>query len=148
MNRLVEPRPKGSKTRILGSETGDSYLERVAKYVPAEIVAAYLAIIGFAVNVPSGKLTAMILAFAVCLVATPLYLWRMGKESKVKTVHLIISSIAFVDWAFAVGGAGGIFGADGRNIYDPTWASIALVIFTLASGLIEPQEVGLRATPS
>ncbi|MBU1050653.1 hypothetical protein KKG90_11595 [Candidatus Bipolaricaulota bacterium] len=140
MNRLVEPRPRGTKTRILSSETGDSYLERVAKYVPAEIVAAYLAIIGFAVSVPSGKLIAMILAFAVCLIATPLYLWRMGKGSKVKAVHLIISSIAFVVWAFAVGGAGGIFGADALNIYEPSWASIVLVIFTLASGLIEPRE--------
>ena len=139
MNRLVEPRPKGSKTRLLGSTTGDSYLERVAKYVPAEIVAAYLAIIGFAVNVSSGKTLAMILAFAVCLVATPLYLWRMGKGSTVKAVHLIVSSIAFVVWAFAVSGAGGIFGVDGLNIYDPSWASIMLVIFTLGSGLIEPR---------
>lgn len=140
MNRLVEPRPRGAKTRIFSSATRDSYLERVAKYVPAEIVAAYLAIIGFAVSVPSGKLLAMILAFAVCLVATPLYLWRMGRGSKVKGIHLIISSIAFVVWAFAAGGAGGIFGADGLNIYDPSWASIVLVIFTLASGLIEPRE--------
>lgn len=142
MNRLVEPRPKGARTRMLGDETRDSYLERVAKYVPAEIVAAYLAIIGFAVNVASGKLLAMILAFAVCLVATPLYLWRMGKRSKVKAVHLIISSIAFVVWAFAAGGAGGVFGVDGLNIYDPSWASIVLVLFTLASGLIEPREAG------
>jgi len=108
--------------------------ERVANYVLAEIVAVYLAIIGFAVNVSSGKTTAMILAFAVCLVATPLYLWRMGKGSKVKAVHLIVSSIAFVFWAFAAGGARGIFGVDGLNIYDPSWASIALVILTLAVG--------------
>ena len=140
MNRLVEPRPRGAKTQLLSGTTRDSYLERVAKYVPAEIVAAYIAIIGFAANVSNGKQIAMIVAFSVCLIATPLYLWRMGKTSKVKAIHLAVSSLAFVVWAFAAGGTSGVFGPNGLDIYDPSWASIALIVFTLVSGLIEPQE--------
>ena len=140
MSRLVEPRPRGAKLRLASSNDRDSYLERVGKYVPAEIVAAYIALIGFAANVPAAsQRAALIVIFSVCLIATPLYLWRIGKSSKVKAVHLAISSIAFVVWAFAAGGAGGIFGVGGLNIYDPSWASIVLVIFTLASGLVEPQ---------
>ena len=141
MSRLVEPRPKGSKPRLTASAGRDSYLERVAKYVPAEIVAAYVVIIGFAASVPtSTQLAAMVVAFAVCLIATPLYLWRMGKGAKVKSVHLIVSTIAFVIWAYAVGGSGGLFGVTGLNLHEPNWASIILVIFTLASGLVEPRE--------
>ena len=142
MSRLVEPRPKNAKLGLISRSDRDSYLERVGKYVPAEIVAAYIALIGFAANVsPASKQAALIVIFGVCLVATPLYLWRMGKTSRVKAVHIVLSSLAFIVWAYAVGD-GGIFGAAGLNIYDPNWASIVLVIFTLASGLIEPREAG------
>lgn len=141
MSRLVEPRAQGASLRLKRNAEGDSYLERVAKYVPAEIVAAYIVIVGFAANVPeSSQLVAFIVAFAVCLIATPFYLGRMVEHGRPKVVHLIVSSIAFCVWAFAVGGGAGLFGTAGLNIHDPNWASIALVIFTLASGLIEPRE--------
>jgi hypothetical protein len=139
MGRLVQARPRGTKPRFVRGSANDSYLERVAKYVPAEVIAAYVVIVGLTGHVGlSGRFAASLTVFLCCLVLTPAYLWRMGHPGETKVVHMLVSSIAFAIWAYAVGGAGGIFGPDGWNVYDASWASIALTLFTLASGLVEP----------
>jgi hypothetical protein len=46
-------------------------------------------------------------------------------------MHLILSTIAFVVWAYSVSAASAI-----PNLYDPALAGMATLIFTAVSGVI------------
>jgi hypothetical protein len=124
---------------------GDDYLDRAAKYVPVEIVAAYLAI---------NKLFAgggeQLLAdpdpanwkwqagvFVLCAILTPIYIWRVAKKGDDWAIHAAVSFVAFPVWAFAIGGL--IFDHYRDYLGPPFMPSIALIIFSLVSGLITPR---------
>lgn len=121
------------------------YFERVGKYIPGEIIAGYVAMLSF-LDMSSENLRfgISIGVFILCLALTPFYFKMMAtkkdkEEGKNKIrLHQIISSIAFVIWAYAIGGNGGLFGTEGLNWYDAGLGSILLVAFTLVSGVIVP----------
>lgn len=144
MSRLVTPLASGDdRAQLASGEANDrrAYLERVAKYVPAEVLAAYTALLGFFGAVrPDWQVPVYWAGFAVCLAATPLYLSKMGRQSEPKQTHLVVSSIAFVVWAYSIGGPTAVFGPDALAIYDPGLAGAAMVIFTLVSGLVIPRQ--------
>ncbi|WP_373056221.1 hypothetical protein [Zunongwangia sp. H14] len=112
-----------------------SYLEKVSSLVPAEVIAGYLAMLGFLDreegSVIIEKQGLLIGIFFLCLTLTPLYLNYQAKEGKPKVIHLIISSVAFVIWAYVTSGEKfrGIY-------YDADIASISLIAFSLISGII------------
>ena len=98
-----------------------------------------MTILGFAEKAPGGRRAALaLIAFLVCLIATPLYLGRMALPAQPHRKHQAVSTLAFVVWAYSVGGAAGLFGPKVLNIYDSAIASFALVIFTLVSGIPTP----------
>ena len=116
------------------SKTG-SYLEKVASLVPAEIIAGYLAMVGF-LDKEEGSLTVekqglLIGIFVFCLILTPVYLNYQAEKNKPKIIHLILSSIAFVVWAYITSGEK--FKAP---VYDADIASIILIAYSLISGLV------------
>jgi hypothetical protein len=114
-----------------GADQG--YLERVVKYVPAEVIAAYLALNGF-VAAAKGYETVYWIVFLVCLVCVPLYVWRTTRTPKERLFNGVLATIAFLVWAYATGG-----GLPGYlDIHYPLYGSVALVLFTLVSGLFEP----------
>jgi hypothetical protein len=124
------PAPKGA---------GDDYPNRVAKYIPGEIIAAYLSIIGFLESAGPDDLwlvrpTALVV-FLICLALTPIYLARMVKPGQPKRLNMIMSTLAFLVWAYALGGWFKYIG-----IYKPFIGSILLVLFTLVSGTFFPRE--------
>ncbi len=144
MSRLFYEREKstrsngGEKAKAIGhneSETGvRAYLEKVAKLIPGEVLAAYLTMIGLAtgINDISENTQNIILwcIFSIGAVFTPIYLNYMADQDKPKAVHLILSTVAFVVWAYQVTG-------DKLPIwYNANVASIALILFTLISGVI------------
>lgn len=114
--------------------TGDDYLSRVAKYVPVEVVAAYLATNRlFDVEEPALWPWAAAV-FAVCWLLTPLYIWRLAGPGQAWVVHALMSSLAFPIWAFAIGGL--VFT---RFDFGPdVLPSILLVVFSLVAGLVTP----------
>ncbi len=117
------------------SSAGKAYLEKVAKLVPSEIIAGYLAMIGF---VPSIKLipetnfgTVYLILFLVCLALTAWYIKYQAEQGRPYMKHLIVSVIAFVIWAYTTSGHL-VF----PDFHDTAIASIVLVIFSLVSGKI------------
>jgi len=81
----------------------DDYKERILKFIPAEVVTLYLFLYGLAKaseDLIQFEVISWVL-FAVGIIGTILYLWRIGK---VDWLQILISTIAFVVWVFALGG--------------------------------------------
>ncbi len=133
MSRLYYEQPVGASAAQGASGGAARFLEKVAKLVPSEIVAGYLVLVGLVplVRIESSKPWLNAAVFLLCLVLTPVYLNRQAEPGKPKRTHLIVSTCAFVVWAYATSGALVV-----GHYYDPAVASIALVGFTLVSGAI------------
>lgn len=117
-----------------GGTTVDTYFDKVVKYIPADIIAAWVTVTGLVksaanVNVP----TVMWLAFAMGVVLTPLWTWKQTSKDGAPPVRrqIAISTAAFVVWVIALGSPP----FDGFN---PLYGSLLLIGYTLVVGLIEP----------
>jgi hypothetical protein len=115
-----------------GTAPVDSYAARIVKYVPADIVAAWLALVALLStgNQHRGLLWAV---WAFLLVITPAWTLRMTRmEGKPPAwVQAVVSTVAFAIWVFASGAP-----FSWLEFYDPVFGGVALILFTLASGLI------------
>lgn len=138
MGRLVQAVPQ---VQPAGSEVkGDDYLSRVAKYIPGEIVATYLSLIGIMKTVDphdEAKIPALWVIFIVCFLLTPAYFWKMTEQGHPKLRHILISSGAFLVWAYALGG---VF--ESMGWHKPWLASVILALYTLLAGLVPPPKEG------
>jgi hypothetical protein len=144
MARLIDPVPRGGGL-LSGEHTREkaqAYGERVAKYVPAEIIAAYLALLSIILSNTQANTDRrtiwLTVIFGVGTVLTPIYLWRFPGDVIIKRYHLVLSTAAFVIWVYSI--RGGMF--DDLGLYEPIAAPALLVIFTLVSGLIAPTARG------
>lgn len=116
------------------------YLEKVSSLIPAEVIAGYLAMFGFVPLIDSqaeGGLSPTEVAvawaiFALCLILTPVYLNYQAEKGRPKKIHLIVSTIAFVIWAYVTTGSSLV-----PDLYNAAIGSILLVAFSLISGLIK-----------
>lgn len=140
MGRLIDPIPRGARL-FSGGDKGEKtqeYLERVAKYVPAEVIAAYLALLPVVLSATDPDTTRrtiwLAVIFGLGVVFTPLYLWRFPGASSVKWFHFVVSTTAFVIWVYSI--RGGLF--DDVGGYDTVGAAVSLAAFTLLSGLLAP----------
>lgn len=138
MGRLVKAVPRVQMTG--GQADGDNYLARVAKYIPGEIVATYLSLMGFMKNVDpadEAKLPALWVILILCFVLTPVYFWKFTERDQPKLRHLVVSSLAFLAWAYALGG---VF--ESMGWYKPWLGSVILALYTLLAGLVPPPKEG------
>jgi hypothetical protein len=114
----------------------------VIKYVPTDVVAAWTAVLGIvksAQNVPSTVI--LWVCYVVGIILT--WFWTRqqtktseGKADVVTAWQSGVATVAFVVWAFAIGGAP----FDSLPFYHPIYGSLALIAFTLISGLVVPRE--------
>jgi len=128
----------------LTTYVGDGYLERIAKYVPAETLAFSIfinAILDQAVKT-GGKLTAMagfpvvtiaMVAFVACWVSAPLFAWYVRQKGDAWVVNAFVSFLAFPVWSYAIGNVAF------HDYRDGNLAAIVLVSFSLLSGLVTPR---------
>jgi hypothetical protein len=121
----------------------DNYLERMAKYVPAEVLAFSLFINGIldqavktggsAASMAGVPVTFIaLLALAAGIVATPLFMWYVREEGDAWVTNAIVSTLLFPVWAYAMGAVAF------AGIHDGNLAAILLASFTVGSGLISP----------
>jgi hypothetical protein len=114
-----------------GQVPPDTYKDRLFKYIPGEIVTLYL---GARTAIETSTNSPHVLhwiVFILCLVATPLYLWR---NQQVKAWRqLAISTVSFVVWAFALGGPFTSFGW-----YRQAYGAVCLPIFTFLIAAVRP----------
>jgi hypothetical protein len=157
MSRLVRvPKRAHDELSIAGLEdvlgggegqpapVGDNYLERIAKYIPGEVLAFFIfinAILEQAMK--TGGKTAMMAGVPVstvatgalifCLILTPLFVWYVREEGDAWVTNAFVSTLAFPFWAYAIGAAAF------TDLWDGNLAAILLATFTVVSGLIAPR---------
>lgn len=119
------------------SNSTDSYFEKLIKYIPADIVAAYVTIAGILSEHNNDPLWLTWAVFGCLLALTPLYVcWIKTNPPGImpsKTFHWAASCLAFTVWVFALGGP---FAAS-FDWYRPFFGSIALILTTLLLPALE-----------
>jgi hypothetical protein len=142
MSRRVRAIPQGAQvaagpaTRSSAVEI-DTYFDKVVKYIPADIVGAWVAVTGL-VSSASGipHQTVLWIAFGIGLILTAWWTLRQtalpGQPPAVTQV--IISTGAFAVWVFALGGP--FQHVPGQQVY----GSLLLILYTLVVALIDPKK--------
>lgn len=163
VGRLVRPAPPRKRDARGGVEgafedgadvpaegDGDSYLARVAKYIPAEIVAFFIFANGILkqsiTNAAAAASPATMAGFSVASIGvsiflaawlcTPVFFWRMREPGDGWRTNAALGFALFPFWAYAVEGVG----ATAMVPFDGQFASILLGCVTLASGLLRPPQ--------
>ena len=149
MSRLVELKridKRWAAAEFAGGEGSrqdkfKDYGERVAKYIPAEVIAFYFAAVQLILT-KEGNDHAMFRLWAcgivgiIAWIGTPLYLGMFTNIPKERRVNQLVASTAFGVWAYAF--PAGWFMEMGWH--DPVVAGLMLLSFSFASGLYQPKE--------
>lgn len=115
----------------------DTYFDKVVKYIPADIVGAWVAVTGL-VSSASGipRQTVLWIAFGVGLILTAMWTLKQtalpGRPPAI--TQSIISTGAFAVWVFALGGP--FQDVPGQPVY----GSLLLILYTLVVALVNPKE--------
>jgi hypothetical protein len=147
---VLMPRTIRTTADVNSPSTPDSFSARLVKYIPAEVITLYLTVD----SILKPKLADAQLnhdfpfiqelhhiqwaVFLILLAGTPLYLIRVAGVSK--RTQIIVATISFAIWVFAVGSGGPftpLFGNDPHNTRDLI-AALLLPIYTFGVALIEP----------
>lgn len=102
----------------------DTYMPMLLKNIPSEVVAAYVAVLGFIASVGAPSWVPWI-AFGIALVSVPL--WLVFGQGVKSPLQIILSTVAFPIWDMSL--SGGAF----QTIpgYETLIGSVILVIFTM-----------------
>ncbi len=129
--------------QVAYTEPGDGYLERMVKYVPAEIIAFSMvinAILDQAVksggeNAAMAGIPVHIIAVGALLIGcilTPLFCWYVRQDGDAWIVNAAVSTVALPFWAYLMGAVAF------ANYHDGNLAAILVMSFTVVSGLVAP----------
>ncbi len=115
----------------------DTYFDKVVKYIPADIVTAWVAVTGLvssARDLPRQPI--LWVAFAIGLILTACWTWKQAAVPgrRPPATQAIISTGAFAVWVFALGGP--FQHVPGQQLY----GSLLLILYTLVVALINPKE--------
>lgn len=139
MGRLITPIPRESLTSGTPPKT-DTPAERILKYIPAEVIAFYLAALGIIDSLPKetkGKEAGYWVILALGFVAAPLYILKLAGWAKSAYLLAAWSAFAFLVWAYSLGGAFKLI----PDLHQPWIGSIALLAVTMFAALLpQPQE--------
>jgi hypothetical protein len=120
------------------SVPADGYTDKLIKYIPADVVAAWLAVTGIiASDTEAPQQTLLWVLFFIFLVIT--FFWTLKQTTQrgksPAMTQTAISTGSFAVWVFALGGpfASLVF-------YRPSYGSIVLIMYTLVVALITPPE--------
>jgi hypothetical protein len=116
----------------------DTYFDKVIKYIPADIVGAWVAVTGLISSdekAPKSLLLWITFAFGIGLTL----LWTLKQTSAPKKrpaiTQALVSTGSFIVWVFALGGPFATLA-----FYRPLYGSLVLIFYTLAVGLVTPSE--------
>jgi len=154
MGRLVTARISKSDINFDDGEPADppdDYLDRVAKYIPAETLTAYVAIQSFVERPEAGPPFWWIIVFLILLIGTPLYIRLRRKEGQVWKLHALIGTLGFLIWSYALHDNDKFspWGDGILNIpHDAIFAGVLLIIFPFITGLFIPRKPALLTKKS
>ena len=160
MSRLVrKPRPPGLDPQTSGFDdifgpgfaapqkteavSGDNYLERAVKYIPAEILGGSMVINAILQQAmisggPDARMagfpitTVATVALIVGLILTPLFCWYVRQDGDAWITNAVVSTVAFPFWAYLTGAVAF------ADYHDGNLAAILILTFTAVSGLVTP----------
>lgn len=114
----------------------DSYVGKVVKYIPAEVVAAYVAATGAVKSAGAGAPSATLLwivAAALCVITPIWVLVAAAEPGKPRPAFQAgAATAAFACWVFALGGPFEL-----APWYRPVYGTLVLIFATLVIPLIE-----------
>ena len=120
----------------------DPISDKIVKYIPAEIMAAYSALIGGFVDTEDPKdKTLFIVLVSILIVINPLWTYfatydqNLPNRVKRALFHAMIAFLAFFIWIYVDGNAF-LIEIIGKDYYKLKYGSIALILFTLSTPLL------------
>ncbi len=164
MSRLVEARrparAAGNHQESLGGDDGgaggDNFIDRVVKYIPGEILAAYMTLDRVVAKDAAEIKEALIgvvqplltirqsfdyylphILFFGLLIATPLYIYgyaRLYAKDAPWRLQAFVAMIAFAVWAYAMRGSYFVM----NDYFVDKYAALLVPFFTIASGFFRP----------
>jgi hypothetical protein len=137
--RVVTSAPES----LAAGESIDSFAARVVKYIPADVVAAWITVSSLMKSGPTNSAAAtpdypvLGVIFVVFVVLTALWTWRTTQAPGAPTakIQILISTLSYVVWVFALGGPFDYFAAIRSR---PYLGGTVLIIWTIIAGLIVP----------
>ncbi len=144
----------------------DGYIQKIIKYIPAEIMTGYTVLVGFltinvSTDIPTYKIYYIVL-LCILAVITPVWTFYavldndnpsvLEKNRKRAFFHSIIATLAFAIWVYSIGnpllkavlcGCQTVECQDCIK-YSPILGSIILVLFTIMTPLIERIILGTK----
>lgn len=108
----------------------DTYTDKIVKYIPSEIIAAWVAAAGAikaAMGAPQETLLWAAFGFGVVITAV----WRLRRTKL--PVQAAISTGAFAVWVFALGGP-----FERLDWYNPVYGTLLLIAYTLITAVVNP----------
>ncbi len=116
----------------------DAYADRLIKYIPADVVGAWLAADG-AIRASDNTPTTVLLwiSFLFLLLLTPLWIFRQTKEAHKPPAmtQALIATGSFAVWVFAIGGPFARY-----SFYRPLYATLLLIGYSLVVAAVIPKE--------
>jgi hypothetical protein len=102
MSRFVIPARPGQAT---ASDSPDGFVDRFAKYLPAEIMSIYTVAIGGLVSLKNANVSApwlliVLLLTVIFTCATVWYFASRAPAGSVRSAHMVASPLIFVAWAY------------------------------------------------
>jgi hypothetical protein len=134
-----------SPSSAAGAAAGDNYLERMVKYVPAEVIGGSMVVNAMLsqATMTSGGHAAVMAGLPVAMIAdvalligfllTPLFCWYVREEGDAWIINALVSTLAFPFWAYLMGAVAF------AGHYDGNLAAILVLTFTAVSGLVSPR---------
>jgi hypothetical protein len=124
---------RGMKFQDQGESDLNKYLERMAKYIPAEIISAYLLVD----SALYGRFQLSAAFMAICLASIVPYMMKLKKHGDSLPVNIGVSMFSFAIWSFCLEGSFfkmSLAEVDPKDIV--TYKSFAVGIYLIACGLI------------
>ena len=117
---------RGTPAAAQTGEEFTSYLDRLMKMIPAEVIALYLVGAGM---IPEDQSVAVVVWAVICLIGVVM-LKAYGTADAANHVptdwaHTLICAGAFVLWVYIIGGPFAIY-----NLYVPWIGSLAVLVYT------------------
>lgn len=134
-NRQERRSPRSEET---SEATIDNYTDRLIKYIPSDIVGAWVVASGLikgASDIPQNTL--LWIVFAVSVILTPLWILKQTAQRNLPPAktQAIISTGAFIVWVIALGEP-----FSSLPFYRPVYGSLILLFYVLIVALISPPE--------
>jgi len=134
MSRRIDT---GGDGKLGPAQKSEEYLGRLAKYIPAEIVGLFIAVSGMVPEGSPSRQNALWIIFIGSFILVPVYLFFATRDPDKGPLWLqiLLASIAFPIWVFALGGP-----FAGLPWYEGWISSIVLVFVTVIFGIVKPKK--------